>query len=174
MIKNVVCSGVLTKSCIPEKYLWSKMSISNINYIIKYRNKLKEFLNKQTIELAIVLNFNRKVDELTVQSCLNHLHGCVNRKLLGSKTWTTDKTRVRFFSFIEHGFNQTHIHLVVDTNGHLVEEVKRLIELYWCKTTDQKNSKSAVFIGRIEKKRNWISYSSKDLMKNFNSHYVYY
>lgn len=150
------------------------MKITGLNYIIKYRNKLREFLNSQPIELAIVLNFNRKVNSLTVQSCLNHLHSCVNRKLLGSKTWTKDKTRVRFFSFVEQGFNQTHIHLVVDTNGHSVDTVHKLIELYWCKTTEQKNSKSAVYIGRIEKKPNWISYSSKQLMKNFNSHYVYY
>jgi hypothetical protein len=98
----------------------------------------------------------------------------VNRKLLGSKTWTQDETRVRFFSFVEQGSNQTHVHLVVDTNGHLVDQVRNLIELYWCKITEQKNSKSAVYIGRIEKKTNWISYSSKQLMKNFNSHYVYY
>jgi hypothetical protein len=150
------------------------MKISEVNYIIKYRNKLKEFLNRRPIELAIVLNFNRRVSDLTVQGCLNHLHSCVNRKLLGSKTWTRDKTRVRFFSFVEQGSNQTHIHLVVDTNGHSNDQVKNLIKLYWCKITEQKNSKSSVFIGLIENKRSWINYSSKELMKNFNSHYVYY
>jgi hypothetical protein len=150
------------------------MNITGLNYIIKYRNKLREFLNSRPIELAVVLNFNRRVKSLTVESCLNHLHACVNRKLLGSKTWTQDETRVRFFSFVEQGSNQTHVHLVVDTNGHLVDQVRNLIESYWCKITEQKNSKSAVYIGRIEKKTNWISYSSKQLMKNFNSHYVYY
>jgi hypothetical protein len=150
------------------------MNLTGLNYIIKYRNKLREFLNSRPIELAVVLNFNRRVKSLTVESCLNHLHACVNRKLLGSKTWTQDETRVRFFSFVEQGSNQTHVHLVVDTNGHLVDQVRNLIELYWCKITEQKNSKSAVYIGRIEKKTNWISYSSKQLMKNFNSHYVYY
>jgi len=66
-------------------------------------------IKKKKIDTAIVLNFNRRVNEAKVEKSLNHLHACVNRKLLGKRKWKHNNNRVKFYAFREEGANQTHI-----------------------------------------------------------------
>lgn len=141
-------------------------------YKVNYVNWLRKHLVKnKRIDTAIVLNFNRRVDEAKVEKSLNHLHGCVNRKLLGKRKWRHNDNRVRFYAFKEEGANQTHVNLLVDSMKHYFEVVYGLIEFYWRKMTRQ--TSSALYRKKVRGKEKWVRYATKDLIR-FDNQYIYF
>jgi len=141
--------------------------MSETAYKVNFVNRLRSYLiKKKKIDTAIVLNFNRRVNEAKVEKSLNHLHACVNRKLLGKRKWKHNNNRVKFYAFREEGANQTHINLLVDTMKHYFEVVYKLIEFYWRKITKQ--TESALYRKKVRGKEKWVRYASKDLIKYEN------
>ena len=143
-------------------------------YHYHYIKNIRNLLNKNdNLKTAIVLNFNRKVNNFKVEKSLNHLHGCVNRKWRTKRGWLKDNNRVKIFGFVEQGINQTHINIVVDRVSHCFNKVFDLIKMYWSKITNQ-SIKSAIYHNEIESKKRWLRYISKDYSDRNQNLLVYY
>lgn len=147
---------------------------SSNDYKFIFVKRLRNFLvRNDKIKTAIVLNFNRRLNMFNVEKSLNHLHGCVNRKLLTKKKWRHDNNRVKFYGFVEQGVNQTHINLLIDTVKHKFETVMNLINEFWNKITKQ-TKQSAIYEDNIKSKSKWVRYATKDLNKSLDNFLAYY
>jgi len=139
--------------------------------IPNYKVRLIDTVLRPTISKdVIVLNTRNRMKNVTIESMLNHLHGCVNKKLIGRRHWVNSKDRVKFYCFVEHASGNTHINLMIDKHHKFGRLVLIYLQEFWKKITKKRGS---LHISKTRSFESWLHYGAKKLNHQNESCFIY-